>query len=500
MGTRRRGCLLVVVVIAVVATLLGWRWWRAPRPLRFPDYALDVRLPAAGAAAPGPLRVGAGTVDVTPDVQAGAVWMAGFHQGRRATAVHDPLLARALVLDDGRSRIAIVALDLIGLFHDEVVLVRRALPPALGIDYLAVCSLHNHEGPDTMGLWGAGPLRSGVAPAYLARVRDACVDAVRQGVSALAPARLVAAEADVAADGLIRDSRPPEVIDARLLALRFEAAGAAGAGAPMATLVLWSNHPEALGDSNHAISSDFPHFVRRAVERDGGGTCVYLSGSVGGLMTPLGLAVRAPDGRKLEGDTLEKAEALGEALARRAGEALAGPGARRTEAAPLGVRARLVDIPAENPIFWAGMKLGVVDRGLVGPARAGARVRTEVGALRIGPVTLALVPGELYPEIAVGGVESPAGADFPGEPAERPPLRELLAASVPGSPAPPLAGIVGLANDELGYIVPRTQWDAAAPFTYGQARAPYGEINSVGPDAAPALHAALAEVIADLPR
>ena len=111
-------------------------------------------------------------------------------------------------------------------------------------------------------------------------------------------------------------------------------------------------------------------------------------------------------------------------------------------------------------------------------------------------MTLALVPGELYPEIAVGGVESPAGADFPGDPLERPPLRELLArASRPGG----LTGIVGLANDEVGYIVPRTQWDRRAPFTYGLARAPYGEVNSLGPDAAPAIHGALAEVISELP-
>jgi hypothetical protein len=47
--------------------------------------------------------------------------------------------------------------------------------------------------------------------------------------------------------------------------------------------------------------------------------------------------------------------------------------------------------------------------------------------------------------------------------------------------------IVGLANDELGYIIPKRQWDEKPPFAYGRTSAQYGEINSVGPDTAPIL-------------
>ena len=44
--------------------------------------------------------------------------------------------------------------------------------------------------------------------------------------------------------------------------------------------------------------------------------------------------------------------------------------------------------------------------------------------------------------------------------------------------------LFGLANDELGYIIPKRQWDAKAPFCYGLKKDQYGEQNSVGPDAA----------------
>ena len=47
--------------------------------------------------------------------------------------------------------------------------------------------------------------------------------------------------------------------------------------------------------------------------------------------------------------------------------------------------------------------------------------------------------------------------------------------------------LIGLANDELGYFIPKRQWDEKAPFCYGLKKAQYGEMNSVGPDAAPVI-------------
>ncbi len=47
--------------------------------------------------------------------------------------------------------------------------------------------------------------------------------------------------------------------------------------------------------------------------------------------------------------------------------------------------------------------------------------------------------------------------------------------------------IVGRANDEIGYIIPKRQWDEKKPFCYGLTKAQYGEINSCGPDVAAVL-------------
>ena len=51
--------------------------------------------------------------------------------------------------------------------------------------------------------------------------------------------------------------------------------------------------------------------------------------------------------------------------------------------------------------------------------------------------------------------------------------------------------IFGLANDEIGYIIPKLQWDDVAPFAYGRQEKQYGEVNSVGPEVAPILMEAL---------
>jgi hypothetical protein len=47
--------------------------------------------------------------------------------------------------------------------------------------------------------------------------------------------------------------------------------------------------------------------------------------------------------------------------------------------------------------------------------------------------------------------------------------------------------LIGLGNDELGYFIPKRQWDEKPPYCYGLKKPPYGEINSVGPEAAPVI-------------
>jgi hypothetical protein len=424
--------------------------------------------------APAGLLFGFARRPITPEVGTRPVYLAGFDHDRRATGVHDDLWARAVAVSDGRRQVAIVALDLIGFFHSDVLAARARLQARCPGAVLVVASTHDHEGPDTMGLWGKGRFSSGVDPDYLERVRRTVVDVAAEALSRLRPARLVLGQAKT--PGLIEDSRLPRVIDDTLVAL--QAIGEDGK--TLGTVVDWSSHPEALGGDNTEITSDYPHYLRARLEEKLGGTCVFLAGSIGGLMTPLGLRLEDGQGRTIPADSFALAQAVGERAADTALEALRS--GRESASALLEHRRATVFVPLENRLFRLALLLGVLDRRLYTdgqPARAlfGHDLRTEVGYLRIGDLEALLVPGEIYPELVRGGIQDPQdpGADFPGAPRERPLLR-LLSSDY--------RMVVGLADDEIGYVIPRSEWDAKAPFAYGRPESQYGEVNSVGPETA----------------
>jgi hypothetical protein len=145
-------------------------------------------------------------------------------------------------------------------------------------------------------------------------------------------------------------------------------------------------------------------------------------------------------------------------------------------------RSASVFVPLENRLFRLATFLGVLDRELYsGGKRAtsvfGDDLLTEIGYLRLGDAEVLLVPAEIYPELVLGGIQDPQdpAADFPNAARERS-LFSLLRSEY--------KLVFGLAGDEIGYVIPRSQWDAKKPFAYGRAQDQYGEVNSVGPSAA----------------
>ncbi|HEU4401150.1 MAG TPA: neutral/alkaline non-lysosomal ceramidase N-terminal domain-containing protein [Candidatus Polarisedimenticolia bacterium] len=444
----------------------------------------------------GPIRAGAAWRVITPDLSAGTPpRMAGFGPGKDATGVHDDLFARALVLEVGDASVAIVALDLIGFFHDDVVRIRqeiRARHPEVRAGYVMVCSTHTHAGPDVIGLWTpAGvPLDAG----YVARIRTQAADAVAEAWRRRRPARL--SFASVQLPELVHDSRLPEVIDSTALMMKVDSEGGRKT---IAALVNFASHPESLGRGNKFFSSDYPGATRRALEDEFGGVAIFTSGAIGGLLTPLGVGLIEPsNGEATPERRFEMTQAYGERLARAliaawrtpAGETDTGP--RFVEQASLDVRAGALRVPLENARFSQGLSEGrirpreVADDGTLTSEAAVVTLRDAA----VGPplARLACVPGEIYPELVLGGIQEPQdpGADFPGAPAEKP-LGPMLGARH--------RFIVGLCNDELGYIIPMSQWDEKPPFAYGRDGPQYGEMNSAGPRVAPLLLRTFEEIL-----
>ncbi|MCR9239998.1 MAG: hypothetical protein NXH87_01360 [Rhodobiaceae bacterium] len=429
-----------------------------------------------------------------------AAWMAGFQNGRAAADVHDDLMAVAAVFDDGEIRIGIVTADVVGLMANFVASVRTAVPPELELDYVLVHATHNHEGPDTQGLWGAADFESGVSEAYMARLKAEMVGALEDSVAALEPARLSMAtvEGYDAALGTM-DTRKPLILDPGIRVLMLKRPNRdEGDDSVIGTLVNYGMHVELAWDKNLSFTADLAGYLRRGVstglDYDGeivrpgiGGTTMWLTGNVGGLMTVLpGEAVVDPwTQEEITASGHGKARAFGYGVASAVLDTVLKPDGFYEDPAPtLQATPHSFEVPTANYPLAVASVIGLLDRdfdlGLFPPQLT---TQSEVALLKIGEARIATIPGELYPEIAVGGIENPPGADYEMAPLEVPPFRPAMQGRV--------NLMVNLANDAIGYIIPKSEWDNEAPWIYGYEEETYGEIVSVGPDGAPAVHGAL---------
>src|SRR6478752_5811520 len=101
----------------------------------------------------GELSAGAATSDITPPR---GCPMAGYYSVRGAEGTHDPLHAKALVLEKDGVRVALVALDLISTTRNLVEETRTLIEKETGIPgkNVMISATHSHTGPV---LWDNSP-------------------------------------------------------------------------------------------------------------------------------------------------------------------------------------------------------------------------------------------------------------------------------------------------------------------------------------------------------
>ncbi len=390
--------------------------------------------------------IGYAQTPVTPSLER-PVFLAGFDRDRRAASIHDDLFVRVLAFHDGTQRLALAAVDLIGLGRKVAQRCEHTLRQSIsGLNLVLACT-HTHHGPDTIGLWGPGLLTRGVDPLYMAALEERIIETVQRAFQHLVPAALRAS--NVYVPGVAKNVRNPEILDQELSCWQFVDLDSHRA---LVTLVNFPCHPEVVHKENREISSDYPHFLRAQVECNTQGMCLFFAGALGGMMTP-----------DVSEHSFAEAEQIGAILAQAAAESL-----NRQEPAGLDrfdyqrVEFR---IELQSPLLEQAMRYGLVRDSLV----QRRQVITEAGLLRVGPFWLAHVPGELLPSL---GLQLKASMRAAG-------------ASV--------TGILGLANDEIGYILP--QEDFAYPKNPLEPGDHYEETMSVGPTAGPQLMAAIQSLI-----
>jgi hypothetical protein len=238
---------------------------------------------AAAHAADAPkLRVGVAKVDITPKDLTGLVGIVPRPYG----GVHDELYARALVVDNGTTNAAIVALDLVEM--GDTTALRQRIEKETGVpaDHIIINASHDHNaprgGPPTPGTSSAEG-RPYSTPAYIQQVDDSIVDAMKQAKAALQPARMgygtgkvdvsVARYGYTPARGWRENPNEDGFSDKTLAVVKFETP----AGAPIAILFNYAVHSNSMtGEPHNLINGDIAGNAEKFVEHQYGDKVVAL--------------------------------------------------------------------------------------------------------------------------------------------------------------------------------------------------------------------------------
>lgn len=451
-----------------------------------------------------------------------AIWMAGYGNARAAMDVHDDLWARTIVLEQGETTWALISVDLVGFFNDDINEMRdRARDEGIDIDHITVTSTHVHAGPDTLGQWGKRAGMTGRNHDYLDYLEDQIIDSLKDAVAAKEETTMKIGSVDVStyseekgSRNIIFDHRDPKILDPMLNAAVFENSS----GETIATLMSFGNHPEVM--TRMSLTSDFVDQMRVGIESgvtypeysvEGvGGICIYLQAAVGGMMSPLRVDVTDGSGEEFSGNgTPPKMEALGRVMAELGLQAL--DSAVEMPDPQLSFAKHTFNAPVENILFQAGFLSGMFERKIENYEDGEMitddkipEIKTEINVIDIGSLRMQTVPGELLPELAIGGYDDPEQPYTPLEVMvdqgnENPPD---LSQAPEGPYIKDKMGaehnwIIGLGNDELGYFVPPYNYKLHETLAfYEEAEGDhYEETNSLGPAAWPLISAEIDKLL-----
>ncbi|APW62863.1 neutral/alkaline non-lysosomal ceramidase N-terminal domain-containing protein [Paludisphaera borealis] len=258
---------------------------------------------------PPTFRVGVAECDVTPDKPT-PMWGYGARHDKLSEGVLDRLRAKAVVIQAGEAKLAIVGMDL-GRGPTPAMMDRiRSLVSARKIDTVLICGSHTHHGPvleltDRPG-YGQGKFDDAVA--YAKKLPDLLAGAILDADQKLEPAQIRIAGRDLAFNRNRHTKREPKPVDPRLTVIRFDRPD----GAPLAVLVHFSAHPVMTPGAVLSFSADYPGALRNTVEQELKVPCLFIQGSAGNLSPNPQAADRGPAafGRSLGLQAVELVKSL----------------------------------------------------------------------------------------------------------------------------------------------------------------------------------------------
>jgi len=333
-------------------------------------------------------EAGVGKRIITPDPLLPVSGGVGIPQP--ATAKQGDLTARALVVRNGETTVAIVQLDLLGFPSVLGNRVRNAVP-RIPAENILIGSTHTHSGPDCY----AFPTPDGGHTGDLEFMDRTCVlaaEAINEALDHLQPAALRIGT-DAAKGRIAYNYYAPQLYDPRMSVI--QAIGADGTA--ICTLVNYAIHPEVLGNDIGLMSPDLIGPLCDKLEEQAGGMGMFMNGAQGGMITAdnrnldqPGDPVRAvwPDSR-----TWDECLRIGHLMA---DEALRIAGSAPVQAEPsMYCTHEDVKFPVESDLMWAI----VTGSPLKYPYNPDKSITARINLVNLGNAQILTIPGEALPNI-----------------------------------------------------------------------------------------------------
>jgi hypothetical protein len=364
-------------------------------------------------------RAGIAIRNVTPDPLLPVV--GGIGAGAPVTNKAGDLTVRALVLQEGRTRVAIVSSDFLGfpsILGNKVRASVKGIPPA----NILIGATHTHSAPDCYGFpdGKGGPVSD---PKYLERVCQMMAEAINEAADHAVPVKLKIATGE-AKGKIAYNYYAEQLYDPRCSVIQ----AIDGSGKPIVTLVNYAIHPEVLGPRAGLCSPDLIGPLYDEIVAKGGGTGIFMNGAQGGMITADNRA--ANDG---EHRTWAECQRIGKLLA---DEALRIVAAAPEQQSPvLFCASRTVSFPVDSPEMRMVMKAMAANGG---PAPNDS-VQAQVNLVNVGNAQILTIPGEALPNIGYYLKRKMHGEN------------NLL---------------FGLTNDAYGYILTKEDFDSFKRYAY----------------------------------
>jgi hypothetical protein len=226
-------------------------------------------------------KVGFAKRDITPQAPT-PMWGYGARHAMLSQGTADPLLAKAVVIEVGDQRLAIVGMDIgRGPTAAMMEVIRPAVAEQAGVGHVMIAGSHTHHGPvieltDREG-FGKGTFDDAVA--YSKRLPELLIEAIVEAKANAVPARIGVAKQNFELNRNRHTRRTPKATDPMLGVIRFDDLS----GKPLAVVANFAAHPVTMDEMVLKFSADFPGALQRRVEESLETNCIFMQGASGDM-------------------------------------------------------------------------------------------------------------------------------------------------------------------------------------------------------------------------